>query len=93
MFGRLEDSTLVQWLGRFGDLCYGIVHVLVAVLALRVAFGRSSNELDQRGAVGAIASAPFGGVLLWVIAVGLFAFGIWQVLAAAVGFRATRQYL
>ncbi len=87
MAGRLEHNTALRWVGRFGDLCYGLVHVVVAVLALRVAFGSPAGELDQRGAIGAIAGAPFGGLLLWVIAVGLFAFGLWQVLAAAVGYR------
>lgn len=84
---KLEKSRAVQWLGRSGDFCYGLVHVVVAVLALRVAFGRPSSELDQRGAVSAIAAAPFGVVLLWLITIGLFAFGLWQILAAAVSFR------
>ncbi|HEY4460591.1 MAG TPA: DUF1206 domain-containing protein [Pseudonocardiaceae bacterium] len=89
--GRLENSRLVQWLGRFGDVCYGVVHVVVAVLALRVAFGGSGGELDQRGAVTTIAAAPFGVVLLWLTAVGLFAFGVWQLLAAMVSFRWVRD--
>ena len=83
---KLADNPALQWLGRFGDLCYGVVHVVVAVLALRVAFGKPASELDQRGAITAIAAAPFGIVLLWVIAVGLLAFGVWQVLAAAVSY-------
>jgi hypothetical protein len=85
--GRLEHNSVLQWLGRFGDFAYGFVHVILAVLVLRVAFGGSSSELDQRGAVSTIAAAPFGGVLLWVVAIGLFAFGVWQVLTAAVGFQ------
>ncbi|HEX4221064.1 MAG TPA: DUF1206 domain-containing protein [Pseudonocardiaceae bacterium] len=88
---RLENNTVVQWLGRFGDVCYGVVHVVVAILALRLAFGGSGSELDQRGAITAIAAAPLGVVLLWLIAVGLFAFGAWQVLAAMVSFRWVRD--
>ena len=84
---RLENNAVVQWLGRFGDVCYGVVHVVVAILALRVAFGDSGSELDQRGAITAIAAAPFGVVLLWLIAVGLLAFGGWQLLAAAMSFH------
>ena len=83
---RLADNSALQWLGRFGDLCYGVVHVVVAVLALRVAFGKPASELDQRGAITAIAAAPFGVVLLWVIAIGLLAFGVWQLLAAVVSY-------
>lgn len=85
--GQLEGSRPVQWLGRFGDACYGIVYLVVAWLALRIAFGHTAAEADQRGAVTEIAAQPFGSVLLWVVAIGLIAFGIWQLLAAATGFR------
>jgi hypothetical protein len=88
---RLERNKAVQWLGRFGDVCYGVVHIVVAVLALRLAFGGSSGALDQKGAISTIAAQPFGMVLLWLIAIGLFAFGLWQLLAAAVGFPWVRN--
>jgi hypothetical protein len=88
---RLERNRAVQWLGRFGDVCYGVVHIVVAVLALRLAFGTSGGALDQKGAVSTIAAQPFGMALLWLFAFGLFAFGLWQLLAAAVGFRWVRN--
>lgn len=88
--GHSRQSTLLQSLGRFGDVCYGIVHIVVAVLAIRLAFGSSNSELDQKGAVSAIAAQPFGTVVLWVIAIGLFAFGLWQLLSAASGFQWVR---
>ena len=84
---RAEDSTLVQGLGRFGDICYGIVHIVVAVLAIQIAFGGSNHEADQKGAIAAIAVQPFGGVVLWIMAIGLVAFGIWQLLCAGSGFE------
>jgi hypothetical protein len=87
---RAEHSTTHRWLGRIGDSAYGLVHLVVAVLALQVAFGGSSGsggELDQKGAVKAIAAQPFGAALLWVLALGLFAFAVWQILTAALGFR------
>ena len=86
--GRAEHSSMHKWLGRIGDSCYGLVHLVVAVLAIKVAFGGSnSGELDQKGAVRAIAAQPFGTALLWLLAIGLFAFAVWQALSAAVGFR------
>jgi hypothetical protein len=84
--GRAEHSSTHKWLGRVGDGSYGVVHLVVAVLAIKVAFGGSSSELDQKGAIKAIAAQPFGSVLLWLIAIGLFAFAIWQALTAAAGF-------
>jgi hypothetical protein len=84
---RLETNGLVQGLGRFGDACYGLVYIVVAWLALQIAFGDSAAHADQRGAVQEIAAQPFGMILLWIVAIGLIAYGIWQLLAAAVGYR------
>jgi hypothetical protein len=83
---KAQNSRAVQWLGRFGDVCYGLVHLVVAWLAFQVAFG-SSQQADQQGAVTAIAGQPFGSVLLWVLVVGLVAFAVWQALSAATGFQ------
>lgn len=91
MARRMERNKAVQWLGRFGDVCYGVVHIVVAVLALRLAFGGSGGALDQKGAISTIAAQPFGMALLWLIAIGLFAFGLWQLLASAVGFQWIRD--
>ncbi len=83
-----EHSKPLQFLGRFGDVCYGVVHIVVAVLAIRLAFGGSGgHSVDQKGAVAAIAAQPFGEVILWVIAIGLVAFGSWQLLSAGAGFE------
>lgn len=84
---RAKNSTTTQVLGRAGMVCYGVVHVLVAYLALRVAIGGSSQQADQRGAVEEIGSTGMGGFLLWVLAIGLFAFGAWQLLLAAKGYE------
>ncbi|MES2170674.1 MAG: DUF1206 domain-containing protein, partial [Actinomycetota bacterium] len=42
----------------------------------------SGGEADQSGALGALASAPGGVFVLWVVVVGLAALGLWQVLSA-----------
>jgi hypothetical protein len=46
----------------------------------------SSQPADQSGALEEIAGNSFGGVVLWVLAIGLIAFGVWQALLAAVGY-------
>ena len=84
---HVETSRPIQWLGRFGDVCYGVVYLVVAWLAFQIAFGDRSTEADQRGAITAIAAQPFGVALLWVLAIGLLAFGVWQLLAAIAGYR------
>ncbi|MFC4856702.1 DUF1206 domain-containing protein [Actinophytocola glycyrrhizae] len=83
---RAKNSKVVQGLGRAGMVCYGLVHVIVAYLAVRVAFG-SGEQADQKGAVQEIGSGSFGAVVLWVLAIGLFAYGGWQLMQAAIGYR------
>jgi Domain of Unknown Function (DUF1206) len=63
-----------------GLIAYGIVHLLVAWIALQVAFGNSGQEASQQGALRELADQPLGGVLLWVVAVGLFALVVWKAL-------------
>ncbi|TQM16037.1 uncharacterized protein DUF1206 [Pseudonocardia kunmingensis] len=80
--GRVVDA-----LGRIGLVGYGVVHLIVAWLALQVAFGVPDAPPDADGAVGTIARTPGGVFALGIAAVGLMAFALWQVTAAAVGFR------
>lgn len=82
----VERHPVIQALGRYGDICYGVLHIVVAVLAIRLVFGRPGHAVDQKGAIAAVATQPLGVVALWLIAVGLSAFGLWQLLCAAVGF-------
>jgi Domain of Unknown Function (DUF1206) len=51
-----------------------------------VAFGVPDAPPDAEGAVGTIAHTPGGAIALAVAAIGLFAFALWQVTAAAIGF-------
>ncbi|MBB5889185.1 DUF1206 domain-containing protein [Kutzneria kofuensis] len=83
---QAETSRPVQIIGRLGMSGYGVVHLVVAWLAAQVAFG-GGGEADQKGAVSAIAAQPFGEVLLWILAVALLGFGLWQLLAAAAGYQ------
>jgi len=80
--GRVVDA-----LGRIGLVGYGVVHLVVAWLALQVAFGVPDAPPDAEGAVGTIAHTPGGVFALGVAALGLLAFALWQVTAAAIGFR------
>ena len=83
-------SRGVELLGRVGLVGYGVVHLIVGVIAVQVALGGPSaggGQADQQGALAAIASEPLGLVGIGVLVLGLVAFGIWHGLAAATGFR------
>jgi Domain of Unknown Function (DUF1206) len=65
---------------RIGLVAYGITHLLVAWLALHVAFGTGGGRrTDQNGAFQTIAAQPFGRVLLWVLVIGFVAVGLWRL--------------
>jgi len=70
---------------RAGYAVSGVLHVLIGVLALQVAFGSGAKQADQSGALGTIAATPFGGIVLWFSVVAFLALGAWQVAKAIHG--------
>ncbi|MGR7023216.1 DUF1206 domain-containing protein [Geodermatophilus sp. URMC 62] len=76
--GRAGDSEALEHLARIGLIAYGMVHVLVAWLALQLAWGGGGQSADQSGALATLAATPVGKPLLWVLAVGLVALALWQ---------------
>ncbi|MFC3892524.1 DUF1206 domain-containing protein [Lentzea rhizosphaerae] len=63
---------------------YGAVHVLIAWLALQVAFGGDAERTDSKGALTELAEN--GAWLLWTVGIGLVFFAIWQLILACVGY-------
>ncbi|QIG41044.1 DUF1206 domain-containing protein [Microbacterium sp. 4R-513] len=74
---KVESSPALRWLARAGYVANGVVHALVGIIVLILAFG-GSGESDQAGAFKAIASAPVGFAALWALAVALWALGAWH---------------
>jgi hypothetical protein len=73
------NSDALENLARIGLLAYGVVHLLVAWLAIQLAwFGGGGKSADQSGAMSTVAESPVGKPLLWVIAAGLVALAAWQ---------------
>lgn len=67
--------------GRIGLAARGVIYLLVGLVAASLAVrGTAKGEhADQKGAVTELASKPFGGVLVVVIAIGLAAYALWQL--------------
>src|SRR5918993_1330658 len=74
---EIESSTVFELFARAGYVANGIVHLLLGVIVLVVAFG-GDGEGDQAGAFKALASAPLGVLLLWLVAISLCALGLWH---------------
>ena len=83
-----DDSVWFERGIRVGLVAYGVIHLLIGWLALQLAFGDRSGAPDQQGALHQIAQEPWGGPLLWIIAVGLVVLALWQVSEGLYGHRA-----
>ena len=85
-----EQAHHSDWMDhaiRAGLIAYGIVHLLVGWLALQLAFGEKEDSASNSGAMHYLAQQPMGGVLVWLIAVGMFLLVLWRLLEFAFGFR------
>jgi hypothetical protein len=82
-----EHSDWLDWAVRIGLVAYGVVHLMVAWLALQLAFGEKSQEASNSGALHALAQQPMGSFLIWAIAIGMLLLVVWRVLEFAVGHR------
>ncbi|MEQ6902531.1 DUF1206 domain-containing protein [Nocardioides sp. YIM 152588] len=82
---RAQDSEWLERAARFGLLTYGLVHLTIGWLAIQLAFGDRSGSSDSTGALRALATQPFGAVVVWLVAIGMFLLTAWRLLEAAVG--------
>lgn len=83
---RVSSHPALHLVARIGLVAYGLVNVLIAVLAVRIAFGGGARA-DKTGALQEVASTGVGRVLLWVVVVGLVALVVWQLVDAVFGHR------
>jgi fumarate reductase subunit D len=75
---------------RAGLVVNGLLHLVVAWLALRVALGRNERA-DQTGALQAVAAQPFGRVVLWVATACFATVALWRLHEAVRGHRRVRD--
>ena len=81
------DSDWVDWVARAGLVAYGVVYILIGWLALQLAFGDRSGAPSSSGALRELAQQPFGGILIWIVSIGMFLLAVWQLIEAVVGHR------
>ncbi len=84
---KAENSKAFGHAVRVGLIAYGVVHLLIAWVAIQLAFGSEKGSASSQGALSQMAKTPVGGVLLYVVAAGFGALVVWQLLEAAVGHR------
>jgi hypothetical protein len=83
-----QDAQHSEWMdkaARVGLVAYGVMHLLIAWLAIQLALGDHSGSADSKGAIQQLAEQPFGQFLVWAIAIGMFLLALWQALEAFFG--------
>lgn len=86
--GRRADNS--EWLDhavRVGLVSFGVVHLILAWLAVRLAFGDGGGSASSKGALHELAQTTIGRISLYVVAIGFVALVLWQVLEALWGHR------
>lgn len=85
--GRAANSTPLEVGARIGLIAYGVVHLLIAGIAIQIAWSGTSEDASAGGALKTLAGKPFGAVILWVTVIGLAALALWQISEAVWGHR------
>ena len=80
-------SSWTKRVGRLGFAAKGVLYLLVAVIAIKVAAGRGGDPEDQKGALATVADEPFGMFLLVLLALGLTGYTLWRLVEVVVGLR------
>ena len=94
--GHVEDAARdtarrggdAAWLDpavRFGMVVYGVVHLVVAGLALQLALGDRSEQASSTGALATLAQQPAGRLAVAAVALGMGLLVLWRLLDAVAG--------
>ncbi len=83
---QARHSTVMRAGAKVGLVAYGVVHLLIAWIALQVAWS-GGGDASGSGALRKLAEQPFGGTMLWITALGLVVLALWQLLAAILGYE------
>ena len=77
-----EVSPFIRHFARFGFASQGLVYLVIGFLAALTPVGVRREPTGWSGALATLLRQPAGWALLGVVALGLFAFGLWQMFRA-----------
>lgn len=79
------DDPRLKHLARVGYVALAIVYLMIGWLAVQLAFGDREGSPSSSGALRELAQQPLGGVLVWLVAIGLFLLALWQAIEVVAG--------
>ena len=83
---QVHESDWLDHAIRAGLVAYGVVHLLVAWLAVQLAIGDKEDSASNAGALHYLAEQPLGSTMVWLVAVGMFLLVLWRLLEFAFGY-------
>lgn len=83
---RVRHSDALKKGARVGLVAYGVVHLVIAWIALQIAWS-GGGDASGGGAMKKLAAQPLGTALLWITAGGLLALAAWQLMTAIWGYQ------
>ncbi|MGC0327602.1 hypothetical protein RKD23_000592 [Streptomyces sp. SAI-170] len=82
---RAARTDAVRAGARAGFVARGVLYLLVAALAVRIALTDTHEQADRGGALADVAATPFGAGLLWALGIGLAGMALWRLSEAVLG--------
>jgi Domain of Unknown Function (DUF1206) len=84
---KVGNNDALEHVIRGGLVAYGVIHILIGWLAIQIALGEKSKQASGTGALEYLAQQPLGGVLIWVVSIGMLALVVWRLLEAWEAYR------
>lgn len=81
----MDDIVIPQqfaWVARIGYASRGVIYLVIGGLAFLTAAGAGGQTTDSKGALAAIASQPFGRVMVAMLIFGLVGYALWRLVQA-----------
>ena len=74
----------IEWLARMGFAAKALLYTTIGVLAAHMPFGDAGQRTSTDGAMRSVQHAPFGRLLIGLVAIGLVGYAVWRMVEAIV---------